>query len=201
MKPLTAAAALIAALALGACEPAVVDTTDTAAPADAAADAGIDAADEAPAPSTGVAVAADSEGLRLVNDETGSTRLLAFDSPREQTVTAIDSALGYSGEASTATECGSGATSGSVDYVNYEGGLSLMFIDDAFVGWTAEGPTISTMDGVAPGSTRAAIEESGYEFSESSLGLEANNGGIGVLLDDAGETAGLIFAGTNCFAR
>lgn len=189
--------AAVAALGLAACQPAA-DTSEATTP-DAASDMGADAT--ATQGST-AAVAADSEGLRVVDVGTGSTSLVAFGAPRAQVVAAINAAMGSEGVANSAPDCPSGGEyQGPVDYVTYDPRLSLLFRDGAFAGWSAQAPTISTMNGIAPGSTRAAVEEAGGELSESSLGLEGTVGGVGVILDEAGAVVRETYAGLECFAR
>lgn len=199
MKSMTVAA-LFAALSLGACQPGETDRTDPAA-ADAA-EASADAAASGAAPTNyGMLIDVDREGLRFADPESGATHLAAFDGSREDTLAAVSGALGFDGVESSEPECPSGATAGPVQYVAYDGGLTLLFIDGAFAGWTADGQNYSLMNGVAPGSSRAEAEEGGARFEQTSLGLEGDIDGVGVMLDEAGQSVSLLYAGDNCFAR
>lgn len=199
------ALALSAVLVLAACgkpaeEAAAPPAATPAAPAAPAA-----AAAPATPATAAVAIALDAEGLRLVNTDSGATRLLAFGATRAEAVEILTRAHGgVAGKASRNEECGEGP----VDFVAWDDGLSALFQDDRFVGWSvgsggSEG--LTTMSGVGIGSTRAELLSAygGATIEESTLGQEFNAGELYGILDGAGAAAKIdaIWAGTSCVFR
>ena len=101
-------------------------------------------------------ISIDSEGLRLVDPNSGATRPLPFATP-EADVLAVVSRRGAPASSDVNAECGAGPTK----IVQWPDGLSLLFQNDAFVGWSLDGrsaPKLTTMSGVGAGSTRAELE-------------------------------------------
>jgi len=196
---LTLAAAL--ALSVAACgQPAE-------APADApvttpAAAAPVAATTLAPADAL-PAIALEAEGLRLVA-QTGSTRPIGFGLAKAETVDILNSVHGSAGKASTNAECGAGP----VEFVSWDDGLSALFQDGKFVGWSLDGKTagkVTTMNGIGIGSTRAELtaDFAGVTVEETTLGQEFNAGGLIGVLDGAGPGAKVevLWAGTSCVFR
>jgi len=154
-------------------------------------------------------MALDGEGLRLVNSETGSTRLLPFGTDRTTTETAIAKQLGAVANRSSNEECGAGPMEFSV-FGNFIGN----FQDDLFVGWDLRDgdkkATLTTMSGVGIGMTRSEMAESvAFDiYEDSTIGTEFQTGG-----DEPGGFFGLfdgdapdakitdLWAGTNCIFR
>lgn len=192
--------AAVAALMLAACEPTGAE--DAAAPADApaaedaAADAGSDAGAEAEATP---ALALDGEGLRLVNPENGSTRLIPFGGAQAETLAALAAPLGAPSETGTNPEC----PPGPLDFATFGEATTLYFQDGAFAGWFTRAGDQSTMNGISPGSTRAELEGSGseVELTETSLGQEFDLGGVYGIMNEDASAVDLLWAGANCFAR
>lgn len=152
-------------------------------------------------------VALDAEGLRFVARDTGSTALLAFGTPRAQVEQAMAAALpGTTPRASQFAECGAGLM-GFADYR----GLTLNYQGEEFVGWFAqEGARPATMNSIAVGMDRAALEDSGSAvvmIEDGTLGAEFTLGNdqpaIGGFLSGPGGEAIVtgLYAGTNCFFR
>lgn len=186
------AAMATTALALAACEPTA---EEPAAESSAAEDVATDAGATEEAAST-PALALDGEGLRLVDAESGSTRLIAFGTPREEASAALAAALGEATETGENAEC----PPGPLQFAEH-GDTTIYFQEGAFAGWYTEASDQSTMNGIAPGSTRAAVEEAGGELSETSLGQEFEAAGVyGIMNDDASAVSAL-WAGVNCFFR
>jgi hypothetical protein len=192
--------AAVAALMLAACEPTGAE--DAAAPADApatedaATDAGSDAGAEAEATP---ALALDGEGLRLVNPETGSTRLIPFGGAQAETLAALSGALGAPSETGSNAEC----PPGPLDFATFGQDTTLYFQDGAFAGWFTRAGDWSTMNGIRAGMTRAELDASGseIELTETSLGQEFDAGGVyGVMNEDASAVE-VLWTGANCFAR
>jgi len=164
------------------------------------------AAEGVAAASAAPLVALDGEGLRLVL-QSGATRLLAFGAPRAQAERALGGSLGTA-ERSEMAECGAGP----LGFTRF-GPLQLVFQDGVFVGWLVDGAgNLSTMDGLAIGSTAAHVQAarkleriSGSTLGEEfTLGSRADEGpAIGGLFAGAGPDARVtaLFAGTTCFFR
>jgi hypothetical protein len=216
-----AAAVLLLAAALSGCgEREAVEDTSVAqavppAPASAPAPAvpgaavsGVAAAASAerePEPAgASTNVALDGEGLRFVDPERGSTRLLAFDAPADQAVAALERSQGGPPTRWVNAECGAGP----VEFAAWPDGLSILIQNGRFVGWalgeraTRDAPT--TMSGVGVGSTRAELERP-YQVSveQTSLGTEFSTAGFFGLLSSAGPDARVssLWAGVSCNFR
>jgi len=156
-----------------------------------------------------IVIALDGEGLRFVNAETGSTRLLAFGRDRDSVETAIAAQLGAADGRSSNEECGAGRMAFS-DF----GDFTANFQDDRFVGWSLndgdKNGALTTMSGVGIGTKRSEMAKSvTFEiYDESTIGTEFHTGG-----DEAGGFSGLLdsdtpdakitdlWAGTNCIFR
>jgi len=148
-------------------------------------------------------VALDGEGLRLVTGN-GSTALLAFDRSRQETIAALSGALGPPVGQSANSECGAGPT----DFVDWGNGLSILIMQDRFVGWSLDPEAaggLTTMNGIGVGSSRAALVQafSDTSIEESTLGQEFVAGGLSGLLDSARPDARIetLWAGTACVFR
>lgn len=189
--PFAAAAALMVA----ACDQTATD--DAAAPETPAAE---DAASDADADAQATpALALDGEGLRLVNPENGSTRLIPFGGPQAETVAALTGALGVPSETGTNAECPPGA----LDFATFGQDTTLYFQDGAFAGWFTSAGDWSTMNGIRAGMTRAELDASGseIELTETSLGQEFDAGGVYGIMNEDASAVDLLWAGANCFAR
>jgi hypothetical protein len=193
-----AAAALM--LGLAACGQPSPDTP--AAPAEPTAPA----PPSGPAPvATGQAsVALDAGGLLIVMKDTGSTRMIDFGLPKDRTVAIVTNVAGAPTPESTNSECGAGP----VQFIAYPDGLTLLFQEDRFVGWSLDKDAAgkqSTMSGIGVGSTRSdlAAAYSGVQVSETSLGQEFSAGGLYGVLDgpDGAAKIEVMWAGTSCVFR
>jgi hypothetical protein len=159
-------------------------------------------------PKASAAIAVDAEGLRLIAPESGSARALPFGSDQAAVIAAIEKLRGAA-KRGRGEECGAGP----VDFAHF-GGFSLLFQDGKFGGWALqqeEAGGIGTMNGVAIGSTREALEGSFPAAKidpESTLGIEFYTGGdaeggMSGLLDGAGKEAKItnLWSGLNCVFR
>lgn len=191
------AAALL--LGLAACGQPASETP--AAPVEPAA-----APPPAPAPVAAgqAAVALDAGGLMIVMKDTGSSRMIDFGLPKAQVVGIVTNVAGAPTPESTNSECGAGP----VQFIGYPDGLTLLFQEDRFVGWSLDKDAAgkqSTMSGVGVGSTRAdlAAAYSGVQVSETSLGQEFSAGGLYGVLDGPSPAAKIevMWAGTSCVFR
>ncbi|MDP2258116.1 MAG: hypothetical protein Q8J89_00185 [Caulobacter sp.] len=159
-----------------------------------------------PAPvATGQAsVALDAGGLLIVMKDTGSTRMIDFGLPKDQTVAIVTNVAGAPAPESTNSECGAGP----VQFIAWPDGLTLLFQEDRFAGWSVDKDAAgkqSTMSGVGVGATRSDLVAaySGVQVSETSLGQEFSAGGLYGVLDGSTATAKIevMWAGVSCVFR
>lgn len=197
MTHLRYAVAAVMVLGLAACE----KPAEAPAPTPAEAPATPPPAD-GPIVTDGPAISIEGEGLRLVL-QTGATRALPFGTGKAQTVEILDRLQGSKGEASRNEECGAGP----VDFVQWKNGLSALFQDDKFVGWSLgdDGKGLTTMNGIGIGSTRAELTAAfaGVTVEESTLGQEFSAGGMSGILNGPGANATVeaLWAGVSCVFR
>jgi len=133
-----------------------------------------------------------------------------FNAGRSEVGTALENVLGEPARSATNTEC----DEGPIDFVDYDGGLTLHFTDGSLVGWNwhlpyeGDGPIsedVAVAGDMTLGLSRAAIagREDFELLEDSTLGEEFRLGGgagkVGGFIED-GEVAAL-FAGTQCFIR
>lgn len=191
----------VIALVLSACASEEA-TADSAAPFE---DSGPEVSGESVvAAEADIVTALDGEGMRLVNSQTGSTRLLAFGTDRAATETALTAQLGPPDGHASNEECGAGP----MDFSNF-GDFTVNFQDDRFVGWFLRSgdnkPSLTTMSGVGIGTTRSEMAESlTFEiYEESTIGTEFHAAGLSGLLESDAPDAKVtdLWAGTNCIFR
>lgn len=150
-------------------------------------------------------IALDSEGLRFVDPDSGSTRPLPFGTEIEQTVKAVTNQLGEPRDRSVNPECGAGP----LTFVSWANGLNLLFAENQFVGWSvndrvAIANQLTTMAGVGIGSTRAELSEAyNATFQETSLGYEFTADDLYGILSSSAPNAQItaLWAGTSCNFR
>ena len=193
---------LAVALALAACD-------KPAAPPAAPATPGAPPTIGAPA-GEGQALDLDSGGLLIVIADTGSTRPVAFGLARAEALAMLNKAQGVAGKESVNTECGAGP----LTFVEWPDGLSALFQDGKFAGWSADergGGTLAFMNGFGIGSTRARMttDYPAAKVEETTLGVEftldpaAADTSPGGLLDGRGQDAKVsdLWAGVTCMFR
>ena len=176
---------------------AVASSAASSAPATPEPTASEPTASEQPA----ATLALEGEGLRIFVLPSGSARPVAFGTGKAETLAMLRKVLGAAptGESGN-SDCGA-------TRVRWPGGLATWFADDAFVGWSLgpDGSGLSTVDGIAIGSTRVELEGGGtvVEIAPSSLGTEFSAGQVAGLLDSAGPDARVthLWAGRTCIAR
>ena len=148
-----------------------------------------------------IRLALSGDGLIAVMADGGATQPLPFQRPKSQTLVTMTRAELTRGKESVNTECGAGP----LTFVEWPDGLSLVFQDDRFAGWTVDKAGLTTMDGVGVGSTRAELlaARPSMEVQESTLGAEFLAGDIGGLFDGKGPNAKIttLWAGTTCMFR
>ncbi|RZJ02624.1 MAG: hypothetical protein EON89_14585 [Brevundimonas sp.] len=136
----------------------------------------------------------DGEGVRLVDRETGSTRLIAFGTSAEAAHQAVAGIRSEPSRQGTNPDCGAGA----LDYSQWDD-LILWFQDGAFVGWASNAPGPSTLNGIGVGMTHVQLEQSGttIAYEETSLGKTFAAGSISGVVNDDGVVSNL-WAGVSC---
>lgn len=158
-----------------------------------------------PAAPVAPVLALDQDGLRMVG-EGGATRLLAFDRSIDETVQVLTGVLGEPKGRSTNSECGAGP----IDFVEWGNGLSALFQENRFVGWSldgraAGGVNLTTIDGIGIGSSAKALKAAlpSTTIEESTLGQEFTAGSFSGILSGPGEDATIqtIWAGVSCVFR
>lgn len=186
---------LFAVVLLAACQPADGQGTDsqTVTPA-ANTQEGTRGAQD---PTVSSIIALDSEGLRLVDETTGSTRLLPFGAPQAEAEAAITAILGQATETGDLEECGPGP----LHYANFDQGLQLLFSGGTFSGWASRG-ALTTMNGLSADANRAELQAAGVTaFTRDTLEDEFELGGIYGVMEAGGQEVGLLHVGDNCFMR
>lgn len=196
---------LAALLVLGGCSG---DTKDKAPAPDAPKQ--VEAAPAAPGapPKASAAIAVDSEGLRILLGAGENARAIPFGVDEATAIGVVEKLRGPAKRDSN-EECGAGP----VQFAHF-GGFSLLFQDGKFGGWALqpeEAGGIGTMNGIAIGSTRAALEQAFPTAKidpESTLGTEFYTGGdaeggISGLLDGTEPNAKVtsLWSGLSCNFR
>ena len=147
------------------------------------------------------ALAVEGDGLRLFDHASGAVRDLAFGTPRDEVL----GALNFRGPPETGRneECGPGP----LDLALWPDGLNLYFQDGKLSGWALDERskgTITTASGIGIGSSRAELAEAlTIEVAETSLGTEFSAGQLAGLLGGPGANARVaaLWAGTTCIFR
>lgn len=130
---------------------------------------------------------------------------LKFGTPIREAIAAVDGMLGPGSKPETNNECGAGP----MEFVKWPDGLTGVFQDGKFAGWSVESGspkgTYVTDKGVGVGSTRvellAAYPDARVE--ETSLGTEFTAGAYDGVLDGKGPEARIdtLWAGLSCVFR
>lgn len=221
MKHLCICALVVLVLAVGCSAPS--GDADSSAPhtpdtkATAGTSAGIHTATPLPTaitPSTSQVAAAnkageptltvDPEGLRWFLPPNGKALPLPFGSPKAAVLASLERVRGKAAQGTNA-DCGAGP----VQVASWPDGLSLIFQDAKFAGWglgTRAAGSVSTADGIGPGTTRAQIKEAigpPLKIRQTGLGTEFTAGDYHGVLDGPGPDARItdMWTGVNCVAR
>jgi hypothetical protein len=158
----------------------------------------------------GSVIALSSEGLQMVNRQTGASRALGFGTEQDPAIATLTAILGQPQEQSVNPECGAGPLA----FVSWGNGLTTLYQDGRFAGWSVTRPPgapipesmrrLTTMSGVGIGATRQEIEST-YVLNvmQTSLGTEFDAGGLyGLLTSDAADAeVTSLWAGTVCIFR
>lgn len=198
-------ASLLAGLVLAAaCAPATGEKNEAAAPEINASAA---AANQASPPAVNQAaasldVAVEGEGLRLIDEASGSARPLPFGMPKDQLLAILEAFRGPA-DGGTNEECGGGP----LDYAVWADGLTLYFQEGQFAGWALDERAAgahATMSGIGPGSTRTELDAAyDAEVEQSTLGTEFRAGEMSGILDGETPEARItaMWAGASCVFR
>lgn len=159
-------------------------------------------------PKASAAIAVDGEGLRIFLGAGESARPIPFGADENVAIAAIEKLRGPA-KRSTGEECGAGP----VQFAQF-GGLTLLSQEGKFGGWAIseeEKGGIGTVNGIAIGSSRAALEKAFPTAKidpDSTLGTEFYTGGdaedgISGLLDGTGPQAKVtnLWSGLDCVFR
>ncbi|MEM9809257.1 MAG: hypothetical protein AAF959_28730 [Cyanobacteria bacterium P01_D01_bin.56] len=154
---------------------------------------------------TGIVLALSGEGVLIVDQQSGNSQNIPFDTDLATAETAISTSLGTPTDTAQNDECGAGP----MTFVTWSNGFTINVIEDKFVGWTVrpntESANLTTLDGIGLGSTLTEMEEN-YDVGviESSLGTEFNASNLLFGLLDANESDGIVtdlWSGVACNFR
>lgn len=139
-----------------------------------------------------------SAGLSTAQPVKGRRTRVDFGAARADAEAALTRGSGVAAIArGTMDECGAGP----IAFTRYAGGLTLLFQDGRFLGWSLredDGPRWATADGaLGIGTARSALGEA--RVFASTLGEEFTLGGIAGLIDD--DRVGDLWAGLSCNFR
>ncbi|WP_036477011.1 hypothetical protein [Myxosarcina sp. GI1] len=122
---------------------------------------------------TDTLLALSGDGLLLIDEQSGKTQTIPFDTDIATSTVAISSVLGEPMQKNRNSECSAGAMS----FITWSNGLSINAIKDRFVGWTVhqntESANLTTVNNIGLGKTLADLEANyNVEVTESTLGIE-----------------------------
>ena len=127
---------------------------------------------------TKFSLALSSNSLKIIDQSSGSTNTISFETPVDKTIETIEKVLKSKPAININSECGAGP----LKMATWENGLTLLFKKNKeswlFVGWAANEPKIqemklTTMAGIGVGSTRKEMESAySIKVSKTSLGSE-----------------------------
>ena len=123
---------------------------------------------------TDYVLALSGDGLLLVDEQSGKTQAISFDTDLEISITAISSALGEPIETTENSECPAGA----MNFITWSNGLTMNAIGERFAGWTVhqntKGANLTTMNGIGLGKTLTDLKKnySDIEVTQTTLGTE-----------------------------
>jgi len=144
-------------------------------------------------------LALEGGGLRVFLASTGSSRPLPFGTPSTEVLAVLTTVLGSKpAERGENVDC-------AAKYAVWDNGLTVWFTNDRFSGWhVGRGSSLTTSDGLGPGTTRAQLEAArNAVFTSSSLGEEFTIGELAGLLESAAPDASVqhLWSGHVCIAR
>jgi hypothetical protein len=146
-------------------------------------------------------LALSTDGLLLIDPDTGEAQQLLFETDQFQATQQVSKAIGnFTGQAEN-PDC----AAGQLTSFDYPGGITLFFQDRKFVGWDFDGQgKYQTPNGVGIGTTLANLRGTGdVSVHDSAIGHEFAVGDLHGLVDattPAGKVTNL-WAGTTCTAR
>lgn len=142
---------------------------------------------------TDLVLALSVDGLLVINEQSGKTQTIPFNTDIATSQVAISSALGEPTESTQNSECPAGA----MNFITWSNGLTMNVQQERFVGWTVrrdtESANLTTVDGVGLGKTLTELKANySVEVIESTLGTEfyTSNNLFGLL--SANEPNGVI---------
>ena len=141
------------------------------------------------------------DGLARFEASAGTSKEIAFGTPKAAAREAVEKVTGLTATEASNSDC----PAGPVVNLNFPDGLTLLFQEDSFAGWSVTGnqaPT--TASGVGLGSTRKALDAAyDAQVASSTLGLEFSAEGLSGILDGPTPNARIreLWAGVSCVAR
>lgn len=149
-------------------------------------------------------LALDPEGLRWFLPPNGTARPLPFGTAQADVLASLEPSRGEAAEGTNA-DCGAGP----VQYANWADGISLVFQNGRFSGWSLDGRArdgITTADGIGIGTTRGELDAAigpPLVVRRTSLGAEFTAGAYHGLFDSTKPDARIkdMWAGISCVAR
>ncbi|MDJ0649716.1 MAG: hypothetical protein QNJ60_13560 [Xenococcaceae cyanobacterium MO_188.B19] len=122
---------------------------------------------------TDLVLALSVDGLLVIDEQSGKTQTILFNTDIATSQVAISSALGEPTELTQNNECPAGA----MNFITWSNGLTMNVQQERFVGWTVrrdtESANLTTVDGVGLGKTLAELKANySVEVIESTLGTE-----------------------------
>lgn len=158
-----------------------------------------------PAPAANTVTPAATTRIELKGDglNVGGAEL-AFGTAPADTIQRLQAVLGAP---ASRTPRGDDCNAGMRESVEWSNGLAAFFTATGFVGWGANKPAggtepLRTAQGIAPGATRAEVEQAGLRIEETSFGLGFNAGNIIGTLDSEQPNATIseMWSGQTCAA-
>jgi hypothetical protein len=207
MRGASALSTFAIALLAASCSPEAADHdagaqngANVAGPADAAGTNEAASKAGAPAQAAAARLAVEGEGLRWLQPG-GTGEAIPFGTRQAAVLASLERLRGRA-EQGTNEDC----PTGPVQYASWPDGLSLVFQQDLFVGWTlSEGASgaVETARGIGPGDTRAQLDAAhAPEVRQGTLGTEFGAGDIYGVLDGPSASARItdMSAGMTCIA-
>jgi hypothetical protein len=142
------------------------------------------------------------DGLSLVDPQSGSARMITFETPRAATMTALQAVLGGPLPGKDRIECPVGPLLSAI----FANGLEVYFQDDKFVGWDVNPGSggLATAAGIGIGSTRRELEDvlAITVDPDSSLGVHFMAGSLMGILSSTAPSGKIeaLWAGATCIA-
>ena len=143
-----------------------------------------------------------ADGVTLTDAESGESGTVGFGTSQDDAVEMVGQALGSPEDSGLNEECGAGP----LGYVNFQGGLTLLFAAGEFAGWSVSDDSgFATSEGLRVGASWGDLTQmfDEVEGEETSIGYEFTAGGYNGVLTEGGPDGQVatFWAGTSCIFR